>query len=174
MPFGLTDLALGPIGSYVVDKIIGDGTNEKIDSYTDDGNAETAWSNSRHDRVTNDPTNQDLDAAAAEHYLYGRKEAMDWGKYGPNAALGGAALNAGLTVGYDGAKALGFLVKDYVSEDLGDAALKGLVETTAGVEDTLPSRPTLSSTVAGIKGGFDGAGESIANTASNVWNYFAD
>ena len=61
------------------------------------------------------------------------------------------------------------MVKDYVSEDAGDFLLNQLVQaTTDDIPDgTLPSRPTLGSTLAGIKGGVDGAGESI-------WNYFEE
>jgi hypothetical protein len=172
---GLFDIAVGPVGSFLVDQIIGEDTNEKIDSYLDDGSPAEAWQHSHGDRVNNDPTNQDTDAAAAEHYLYGRKftdEIND--EYGMPAAMGGAVLNTGLTLGYDGIKALGFGVKDYISEDAGDAMLEGLVEVTAGKEDTLPSRPTLGGTLAGIKGGFDGVGANIEEGATSLWNHFAE
>jgi hypothetical protein len=165
---GLFDIAVGPVGSFLVDQIMGDGTNEAIDHYVEGPG--DAWSNAREDRKKNDPNNTDLDAAAAEHYLFTRKEAMAAGEeYGPLGAVAGALGSTALTMGYDQVKSAGFLVKDFVSDDAGDFLLNELVQaTTDDIPDgTLPSRPTIGSTLAGIKGGIDGAGESL-------WNYFAE
>jgi hypothetical protein len=80
---------------------------------------------------------------------------------GTAAALAGGAGLGAATLGYEGLKEAGFLLKDHVSAGAGDAFLKGLVQLTAGEEDTLPSRPTYDSVSAGILGAEVGALDSI-------------
>jgi hypothetical protein len=144
-----------------------DETDAEVAEHKGAGDHQAAWESVQTERREDDPTNQDTDLAAAEHYLYARHSAMEAGdNYGPLGAIGDSMLTSALTVGYDGAKMAGFGVKDYVSEDAGDWLLETLVENTSGATDTLPSRPTLNSMASGIAGANEGMGESIWNWIS--------
>jgi len=122
-----------------------------------------AWGQAKHDRDHGDPKNENTDQAAAEHYLFTRKEVGGLAKdYGEVGAVGGALGWSALTLGYDAIKAAGFAYMDNVDPMVGEFLLKGLVSLTSDKEDTLPSRPTWNGVAAGLSGAVDGAVESDA------------
>ncbi len=88
-----------------------------------------------HVKTARDKDPQDVNMAAAEHYLYARSVAVKDGVLG-------AAMTTPLVMGYDLFKAGAFL-----------AGQQDLLATTPGVP---PSRPTAASTLWGLKGTADG------------------
>jgi hypothetical protein len=115
----------------LVQEAIATGAAQWPESPTDA--AQAAWYDvlTRRNRAP-----QDVNLAAAEHYLYARYSAME---DGPVGGMGMAVLAAG----YDAVKAVAFGlgVEDWLSTD-----------------GTTPSRPTVGSARWGVAGAIDGSG----------------
>jgi hypothetical protein len=165
----LNPFALGERVNNYIDEYTGRHADEDVTQRYRDAQQEC-----RTDRLKKDPYNQDTDRAAAEHYLFARSEGASEADGTPKGAAVGTLKGAGmgiLTLGYDAVKEAGYLAKDHgdpVTSSVADYGLKKLVQlTTPGdvPDGTLPSRPTLKSTMAGI----EGAAAGIGDAWSSMW-----